>query len=67
MYAQFREEEHAAAALQNLSGRFYAGIEMFISVLFSSHTQIHALILVKTFFTFRSSDYCGFLTSDRFP
>ncbi|KAJ9559166.1 hypothetical protein OSB04_013780 [Centaurea solstitialis] len=25
VYAQFREEEHAAAALQNLSGRFYAG------------------------------------------
>lgn len=25
VYVQFREEEHAAAALQNLSGRFYAG------------------------------------------
>ncbi|GJW33013.1 splicing factor U2af small subunit B-like protein [Tanacetum coccineum] len=25
VYAQFREEEHAQAALQNLSGRFYAG------------------------------------------
>ncbi|KAL3536161.1 hypothetical protein ACH5RR_004622 [Cinchona calisaya] len=25
VYVQFREEDHAAAALQNLSGRFYAG------------------------------------------
>ncbi|GMP84676.1 hypothetical protein CsSME_00038114 [Camellia sinensis var. sinensis] len=25
VYVQFREEEHAANALQNLSGRFYAG------------------------------------------
>ncbi|XP_076896851.1 splicing factor U2af small subunit B-like [Bidens hawaiensis] len=25
VYVQFREEEHAAAALQNLTGRFYAG------------------------------------------
>nr|GMD86900.1 splicing factor U2af small subunit B-like [Ipomoea batatas] len=25
VYVQFREEEHAATALQNLSGRFYAG------------------------------------------
>ncbi|CAK9138386.1 unnamed protein product [Ilex paraguariensis] len=25
VYAQFREEEHAATALQNLTGRFYAG------------------------------------------
>lgn len=25
VYVQFREEEHAANALQNLTGRFYAG------------------------------------------
>ena len=25
VYVQFREEEHAANALRNLSGRFYAG------------------------------------------
>ncbi|XP_021725119.1 splicing factor U2af small subunit B-like [Chenopodium quinoa] len=26
VYVQFREEEHAAKAVRNLSGRFYAGI-----------------------------------------
>jgi hypothetical protein len=25
VYVQFREEEHAANALRNLNGRFYAG------------------------------------------
>lgn len=25
VYVQFREEDHAASALQNLTGRFYAG------------------------------------------
>lgn len=34
MYAQFREEEHAAAALQNLSGRFYAGKDVFFIVFY---------------------------------
>lgn len=26
MYVQFREEEHAANAVKNLTGRFYAGV-----------------------------------------
>lgn len=28
MYVQFREEEHAANALRNLNGRFYAGYSL---------------------------------------
>lgn len=37
MYAQFREEEHAAAALQNLSGRFYAGLDIDFNFTFLSN------------------------------
>jgi len=40
VYVQYREEEHAAEALRNLSGRFYAG-------LFSRH------LLAETSFLFR--------------
>ena len=36
MYVQFREEEHAANALQNLSGRFYAG----------THVSVMTIIII---------------------
>lgn len=32
VYVQFREEEHAANALKNLTGRYYAGINLFRSI-----------------------------------
>lgn len=42
VYAQFREEEHAANAVQNLTGRFYAGKAEFVSSgqLISCHRRL---------------------------
>lgn len=37
VYVQFREEEHAANALRNLTGRFYAGI-------FILNITLHAIV-----------------------
>lgn len=64
VYAQFREEEHAAAALQNLSGRFYAG--KFISFMLSYLKTTILLSNIKSKLFFRSTHYCGLFTSHRF-
>lgn len=43
VYVQFREEEHAANALHNLTGRFYAGLAL--SPLFSLFDLVLVLSL----------------------
>ena len=54
VYVQFREEEHAANALKNLSGRFYAG--KFILTFVILFGLCLALVFVFTFI----SDYVHF-------
>lgn len=48
MYVQFREEEHAAAALQNLSGRFYAGYSFVFCVVSLFLYYKYACIFLKS-------------------
>ncbi|KAF5747834.1 splicing factor U2af small subunit B-like [Tripterygium wilfordii] len=45
VYVQFREEDHAAYALQNLSGRFYAGRPIIVD--FSPITDFHEAMCRK--------------------
>lgn len=54
VYVQFREEEHAANALKNLSGRYYAGKFCLPLSFFSSASCIDNISFALWFFSFKS-------------
>ncbi|KAK3028804.1 hypothetical protein RJ639_038631 [Escallonia herrerae] len=60
VYVQFREEEHAARALKNLTGRFYAGQPIFVD--FSPVTDFReAMCGVYEENTCNRGGYCNFM------
>ncbi|KAK3005801.1 hypothetical protein RJ639_016267 [Escallonia herrerae] len=60
VYVQFREEEHAASALKNLTGRFYAGQPIFVD--FSPVTDFReAMCGVYEENTCNRGGYCNFM------
>jgi hypothetical protein len=66
VYAQFREEEEAAAALQGMTGRFYAGRWAF------SYSHISNVVSIADQWSFsysfgmhRASHHCRLLASHR--